>query len=703
MYQSIALIDLNSGLCRVHLGRPKDAPIGYAVEPTMRWLANIRAQVEHCIICLDGPPYHRATIYPEYKAKRAAPDPELNQVKRDVKARLDLDGYNVAQVKGFEADDLLATLAAHDDLTPCPDVRLYTADKDGAQCCTTDGRVSIYAYNGKSNQVERRGSAWVEKEFGVPPGDMPLLQALMGDTSDNYPGIKSWGVKKAATAIKLYGSLESMRVIFTAADAACKAELKDTPAVVRAFLEHHEQVPLYLQLATLRTDVPIDVAPLLAKRSAAPLPVKTAPAPEPSDADDSDFYDDPEDCDDTFAEQKRVAGLVDWNGTTVSPQDAARHAGNDAEVRANIEAGKKTMQFTGKEPPTLAEYKALPQKLACQYHDDCAAADAIMAKQNAAGGPLPATAHHISKEEFSAGQAKFKAELERAGANRPAAQATDKLIDAAKERQKTANEAMDRALAMGSVAPSASSGESDDSQKTEEPCKSVPPKDASVSAVPSVAPAPSASTPDAFAAKPGSESSVVPSTQGPKKERTEALATVPAPSWNLSAQPNSMREIVWLAERLYTERALLEYADAGGAAGVVLTIARGREMGLGVAASLDAFHIITVRGKTKPYPKAHFLQALAERDPNCEWIMVTSSDEQHATLTTMHRKAGKLSVTFTIERARKAGYLDGGNKRNWEIQGQNMLEARVKSWGSRLWYAAATFGLPSFEEMQDEQ
>lgn len=661
-YQKIALIDLNSGLCRIHMGRGKDAAIGYAVEPTMQWLADIRSKVEHVIVCLDGPPYHRATIYPEYKAKRAGPDPELNQVKRDVRARLDLDGYCVAQVKGFEADDLLATLAAHPDLSMCPDVRLYTADKDGAQCCTTDGRVSIYAYNGKSNQVERRDFAWVEKEFGVPPSDMPLLQALMGDTSDNYPGIKSWGVKKAATAIKLYKTLAGMRAKFTADDAACKAELKETPAVVRAFLEHHTEVPLYLELATLRTDVPIDVAPLLVKKVAQPLPVKSAPAPEPSDADDSNFYnaDPTEDCDDTFAEQKRVAGLVDWNGTKVSPQDAARHAGNDAEVRSNIDAAK-----------TLAEYKALPEKKACNYHADCDAADAKMAADNAAGGPLPHTAHHISKEEFEA------------------------------NRKRLATEAMDRALKTGAapaVAPGTRSGESKDSQKKEEPCKVVSPKYASDSVTSSVTPAPSVSSPDASVS-----ASVVPSTQGPKKERTEALATVPAPSWNLSAQPNSMREIVWLADKLYSQRALLEYAEAGEAAGVVLTIARGREMGLGVAASLDAFHMVTVRGKTRPYPKAHFLQALAERDPNCEWIMVTSSDEQHATLTTMHRKAGKLSVTFTIERARKAGYLDGGNKRNWEIQPQNMLEARVKSWGSKLWYAKATFGLPSFEEMQDEQ
>lgn len=704
-YQKIALIDLNSGLCRIHMGRSKDAPIGYAVEPTMQWLADIRSKVDHVIVCLDGPPYFRKDLYPEYKAKRAEPDPELNQVKRDVKARLELDGYSVAQAKGFEADDLLATLAAHPDLSMCPDVRLYTSDKDGAQCCTTDGRVSIYAHNGKSNQVERRDFAWVEKEFGVPPSDMPLLQALMGDTSDNYPGIKSWGVKKSATAIKLYKTLAGMRTKFAADDAACKAELKETPAVVRAFLEHHTEVPLYLELATLRTDVPIDVAPLLVKKVAQPLPVKTAPAPEPSDADDSGFYDD-EDCDDEFAEQKR-ATLVDWNGTKVSEQDNARHAGNDAEVKANIEAGKKTMQFTGKEPPTLAEYKALPHqgmagdlpgKLSCNYHADCAAADAKMAADNAAGGPLPHTAHHISKEEFEANR------------KRLANEAMDRALAASQVRKPT--EHIQDAIKRTAVAPSASSGESKDSQKTEEPCKVVPPKDAGQTPPSSS----NAGTPEAASGTvesgmkttredPGASTvaSVVPVTQGPKKERTEALATVPAPSWNLSAQPTSMREIVWLAERLYADRALLEYADAGGAAGVVLTIARGREMGLGVAASLDAFHIITVRGKTKPYPKAHFLQALAERDPNCEWIMVTDSSETHATLTTMHRKAGKLSVTYKIERAIKAGYLEGGNRRNWEIQPQNMCEARVKSWGSRLWYAAATFGLPSFEEMQDEQ
>lgn len=661
-YQKIALIDLNSGLCRIHMGRSKDAPIGYAVEPTMQWLADIRSKVDHVIVCLDGPPYFRKDLYPEYKAKRAEPDPELNQVKRDVKARLELDGYSVAQAKGFEADDLLATLAAHPDLSMCPDVRLYTSDKDGAQCCTTDGRVSIYAHNGKSNQVERRDFAWVEKEFGVPPSDMPLLQALMGDTSDNYPGIKSWGVKKSATAIKLYKTLAGMRTKFAADDAACKAELKETPAVVRAFLEHHTEVPLYLELATLRTDVPIDVAPLLVKKVAQPLPVKSAPAPEPSDADDSDFYnaDPTEDCDDTFAEQKRVAALVDWNGTKVSPQDAARHAGNDAEVRANIDAAK-----------TLAEYKALPEKKACNYHADCDAADAKMAADNAAGGPLPHTAHHISKEEFEA------------------------------NRKRIATEAMDRALKTGAapaVAPGARSGESKDSQKKEGPCKVVSPKDAGQTPPSSS----NAGTPEAASGTVESgtkTTSVVPATQGPKKERTEALATVPAPSWQLAVQPSTVAQVFWAADKLYAERALLQYADAGGAGGVALTIMRGRELGLGLAASLEAFHIV----KNKPYPKAHFLQAMAERDPNCEWIMITSADETHATIETVHKKAGHLKFTYTIDMARKAGHLTGSNRANWEKIPRNMCEARAKSAGSNRWYPGSTFGMPSVEEMQDSE
>lgn len=691
-HQKIALVDLNSGLCRIHMGRGKDAAIGYAVEPTMQWLAEIRSKVDHVIVCLDGPPYFRATIFPEYKAKRAAPDPELNQVKRDVRARLDLDGYCVAQVKGFEADDLLATLAAHPDLSMCPDVRLYTADKDGAQCCTTDGRVSIYAYNGKSNQIERRDAVWVEKEFGVPPKDMALLQALMGDTSDNYPGIKSWGPKKAATAIKLYKNLESMRVGFMQTDQACKAELKETPAAVRAFLEHHEEVPLYLELATLRTDVPLDVAPLLVKKTAQPLPVKTAPAPEPSDADDSSFYDE-DDCDDEFAEQKR-ATLVDWNGTKIPEQDNARHAGNDAEVKANIEAGKKTMQFTGKEPQTLADYKALPHqgmagdlpgKLSCNYHADCAAADAKMAADYAAGGPLPATAHHISKSEF---EAKVK-EIER---QRLATEAMDRALAASQVRKPT--EHIQDAIKRTAVAPSASACGAENSQKTEEPCKVVSPKTASDSVTSSATPAPSVSSPDASVS-----ASVVPSSQGPKKERTEALATVAPPSWQLAVQPSTVAQVFWAADKLYAERALLQYADAGGAGGVALTIMRGRELGLGLAASLEAFHIV----KNKPYPKAHFLQAMAERDPNCEWIMITSADETHATIETVHKKAGHLKFTYTIDMARKAGHLTGSNRANWEKIPRNMCEARAKSAGSNRWYPGSTFGMPSVEEMQDSE
>jgi 5'-3' exonuclease len=198
------------------------------------------------------------------------------------------------------------------------------------------------------------------------------------------------------------------------------------------------------------------------------------------------------------------------------------------------------------------------------------------------------------------------------------------------------------------------------------------------------------------------ERSAVPEPKQPRKvdtveDKTEAIVhRPPAPSWALQLQPTSVAETVRLCALLFNSRFLSQFGSERGVTAIVLM---GRELGLGAMASLEMFHIV----KDRPFPKAKGLRFLAERDPNCEWIQITDADENGATIETKHRKAGMLKYTYTIDRARKAGYLTGPNKHNWNTLTQEMLEARATSKAVNRWYSGSTFGMTSAEEMQDRE
>jgi 5'-3' exonuclease len=197
---------------------------------------------------------------------------------------------------------------------------------------------------------------------------------------------------------------------------------------------------------------------------------------------------------------------------------------------------------------------------------------------------------------------------------------------------------------------------------------------------------------------------VVPPTQGPQREPRKLADQIPQPtgivrvdppSWALATQPQTAHEMLAIAKTIINGRFFSQY---GTPEGVFSVIATGRELGLGFMAALESFHIV----KSRPFMKAVALKALAERDPMCEWLMVTHADDKSATIKTVHRKAGPLEYTYTIERAKLAGYLTGPNAENWKTKTQEMLEARVTSKSTRRWYPGATMGMHSEEEARDD-
>ena len=149
----------------------------------------------------------RAERYPEYKANRSATPDEFRgqiDVTKEVLAAL---GITVLAEAGFEADDLIATLATQADAEGYR-VLVVTGDRDALQLVNDDVTV-LYPRKGVS-ELTRFTPAAVEEKYGLTPAQYPDFAALRGDPSDNLPGIPGVGEKTATKWISEYGSLQAL-------------------------------------------------------------------------------------------------------------------------------------------------------------------------------------------------------------------------------------------------------------------------------------------------------------------------------------------------------------------------------------------------------------------------------------------------------------------------------------------------------------
>lgn len=135
---------------------------------------------------------------------------------------------------------------------------------------------------------------------------------------------------------------------------------------------------------------------------------------------------------------------------------------------------------------------------------------------------------------------------------------------------------------------------------------------------------------------------------------------------------------------------------------ILTIIVRGKELGLKATTALAGFHLI----EGKPSASANLIRALAERDPNCEYLRCVHSDSTRAVWETRHRKwpVGVVDqYEYTIERAVQAGLTTGPNARNWRTKTQEMLEKTSCSKGCNRWYAGAVGGVPCIEAMGESE
>lgn len=205
----------------------------------------------------DAPTTFRHEAFDGYKAGRPRmPDALRSQLGR-LSALLAATGAPEFEAAGFEADDVLATLAREVSESGIR-VRIVTGDRDLFQVARAGVDVLFVGRRGADAKIY--DAAEVEARFGVTPAQRPSYVALVGDSSDNLPGVRGVGEKTASALIGRFGSI-----------AGLLAHLDDvTPERVRDALRGAaEQMQRTEALARLREDVPLEPGPRFASLSAA--------------------------------------------------------------------------------------------------------------------------------------------------------------------------------------------------------------------------------------------------------------------------------------------------------------------------------------------------------------------------------------------------------------------------------------------------
>ncbi len=194
-------------------------------------------------------PTFRHTMYAEYKAGRHAMPDELRQQMPVSREFAEMLGLHVLDLEGYEADDILGTLAAMAEASPEECVAyLLTGDKDSLQLISPRVHVLLAGNNATTDMDE---AAFIEK-YGVRPDQFVDVKALMGDSSDNIPGVPGIGEKTALKLIAEYGSLDG---IYDTLDIA-----PHTPGLRKKLTEGRESAYLSQTLARICRKVPLGLS-----------------------------------------------------------------------------------------------------------------------------------------------------------------------------------------------------------------------------------------------------------------------------------------------------------------------------------------------------------------------------------------------------------------------------------------------------------
>ena len=206
-----------------------------------------KEQPTHIGVAFDphGPTF-RSEAFPAYKAQREATPEDIKQAVPIIKDLLRAYNIPILQVDGFEADDVIGTLATKAGLQGITTYML-TPDKDYGQLVTDNVFIFRPRHGGG---YETMGPAEVMQKYGITSTQYVIdLLALMGDSSDNFPGCPGVGEKTAVKLINEFGSVEQLLSRTSELKGALKTKVET----------HVEDIKMSKYLATIRTDVPIEL------------------------------------------------------------------------------------------------------------------------------------------------------------------------------------------------------------------------------------------------------------------------------------------------------------------------------------------------------------------------------------------------------------------------------------------------------------
>jgi len=248
----IHLVDATYELFRAHYA-PRPAVLGHDGVP----LSGVSGLVEQLVYLLrDEGATHvacatdrviesfRNDLYPGYKSSAGMP-PELLAQFPIAEAAIEALGIVLWPMVEFEADDAIAAACLRFAADPSVEqVLVCTPDKDMAQL-VDDARVVLLDRRRRITYDEPA----VLAKWGVPPSAIPDWLALVGDSSDGYPGLPGWGAKSAAAVLSRYGSLEDIPARASAWDVS----VRSAPGLAATLRDQLTDALLYRSLARLRT------------------------------------------------------------------------------------------------------------------------------------------------------------------------------------------------------------------------------------------------------------------------------------------------------------------------------------------------------------------------------------------------------------------------------------------------------------------
>jgi len=231
-------------------GQPTNAIFGFL--NILNKLLDEAAPDALCVTFDRSAPTFRHLAFEGYKANRKGmPDELASQMPllKEVLSALNIPMY---ELDGWEADDLLGTIARLDEEAGW-ETAIVTGDKDALQLVTDRTTVKLVSTRmGRTTTKDMTPEAFRE-EYGFEPRSIIDLKALMCDSSDNYPGVKVVGEKTAMALIQQYHTIDAIY--------AALPDVQAKPAAIKNLTAGEENARLSYDLATIRTDAPINFKP----------------------------------------------------------------------------------------------------------------------------------------------------------------------------------------------------------------------------------------------------------------------------------------------------------------------------------------------------------------------------------------------------------------------------------------------------------